>query len=83
MINKHKIESIEQNVDLVALARSRGIALKKNGNGCKATVHSMKTVKPHHYSHSIKKTLAMSWLRQGGGDVIEFVKFHMKMVLNL
>ncbi len=73
MIEQEKIDAIKQGVDLVALVKSRGVTLRKNGKGYKGRCPF----------HDDKKTPSLSvtpdvnlWQCFGcgkGGDPIEFV----------
>jgi len=73
MIDKEKIEAIKQGVDILALVRSRGITLKKNGKGYKGLCpfHEDKTPS---LSVNPDTNLWQCFGCNAGGDVIRFVE---------
>ncbi len=76
LIEKEKIEAIKRDVDLVALVRSRGIALKKNGKGYKGHCPFHDDKKTPSLSVTPSKNLWQCFGCDKGGDQIEFVKLH-------
>ena len=76
MIEKERIGAIKQDVDLVALVRSRGVALKKNGKGYKGYCPFHEDSKTPSLSVTPSKNLWQCFGCGKGGDVIEFVKLH-------
>ena len=73
MIEKERIEGIKQGVDILALFRSRGITLKKNGKGYKGLCpfHEDKTPS---LSVNPETNLWQCFGCSAGGDVIRFVE---------
>ena len=74
MIEKEKIEEIKRNIDLVALIKSRGIPLKKNGKGYKGLCpfHEDKTPS---LSVNPDTNLWRCFGCDAGGDVISFIEY--------
>jgi DNA primase catalytic core len=73
MINRQKIDSIKQNVDLVAFVKSRGVKLRKNGKGYKGCCPFHEETKPS-FSVNPEQNLWNCFGCGTGGDVIRFVE---------
>ena len=74
MIEKERIESIKRDVDLVALVKSRGITLKKNGKGYKGHCPFHEDNTTPSLSVTPEKNLWQCFGCNTGGDVIRFVE---------
>jgi len=79
MISREQIESIKNGVDLVALVRSRGIVLKKNGKGYKGHCPFHEDNKTPSLSVTPDKNLWQCFGCQAGGDAIRFVELFDKV----
>jgi DNA primase catalytic core len=73
MINQQEIESIKQDIDLVALVRSKGVQLTKNGKGYKGKCPFHEDDDPS-FSVNPDKNLWNCFGCDKGGDVIRFVE---------
>lgn len=74
MIDQKRIESIKQRVDLVALIRSRGVVLKRNGQGYKGLCPFHGDQKTASFSVTPEKGLWHCFGCDQGGDAIRFVE---------
>ena len=79
MIEKERIDAIKSSVDLVALIKSRGVELKKNGKGfMSASVPSTPTKIPS-LSVNPAENLCQCFGCSTGGDAIRFVELFDKV----
>src|SRR6266568_531324 len=78
MIKKERIEAVKQGVDLVALIKSRGIALKKNGKGY-VGLCPFHTEETPSFSVNPKENLWQCFGCGTGGDSIRFVELFDKL----
>jgi DNA primase len=74
MIEKEKIEELKKSIDLVALVKSRGIQLKKNGKGYKGLCPFHKDKAPS-LSVNPDTNLWRCFGCDAGGDVISFIEY--------
>jgi DNA primase catalytic core len=79
MIEQEQIEAIKQSVDLVALVRSRGVPLKKNGKGYKGHCPFHEDNKTPSLSVTPDKNLWQCFGCGAGGDAIRFVELFDKV----
>jgi DNA primase catalytic core len=79
MIEQEHIEAIKQSVDLVALVRSRGVPLKKNGKGYKGHCPFHDDQKTPSLSVTPDKNLWQCFGCGAGGDAIRFVELFDKV----
>ncbi|MBU4357627.1 MAG: toprim domain-containing protein [Proteobacteria bacterium] len=79
MIEKERIETVKQSVDLVALVKSRGIDLKKNGKGYKGHCPFHEDNKSPSLSVTPDKNLWQCFGCNTGGDAIRFVELFDKV----
>lgn len=74
MIDQNRIDRIKQTVDLVALIRSRGVRLTKNGKGYKGLCPFHEDKKTPSFSVTPDKGLWHCFGCDKGGDAIRFVE---------
>jgi len=79
MIERERIEAVKRSVDLVALVKSRGITLKKNGKGYKGLCPFHADEKSPSLSVTPDKNLWQCFGCGTGGDVIRFVELFDKV----
>ncbi|MCL7489836.1 MAG: CHC2 zinc finger domain-containing protein, partial [Desulfobulbaceae bacterium] len=79
MMERERIEAIKRNVDLVALVKSRGITLKKNGKGYKGHCPFHADEKSPSLSVTPDKNLWQCFGCNTGGDAIRFVELFDKV----
>ena len=79
MIEKERIEAVKRSVDLVALVKSRGIDLKKNGKGYNGHCPFHEDHKSPSLSVTPEKNLWQCFGCNTGGDAIRFVELFDKV----
>ena len=78
-IEKERIEAVKRSVDLVALVKSRGVTLKKNGKGYKGLCPFHKDDKSPSLSVTPSENLWQCFGCNAGGDAIRFVELFDKV----
>lgn len=73
MITQEKIESIKESVDLVALVKSKGVKIRKNGKGYKGCCPFHEETKPS-FTVNPEQNLWNCFGCGTGGDAIRFVE---------